>query len=66
MSCIFTCTNTKAALTPATPALWRLRQEDYKCEVNLGYMVKSCLKNPQMGSKEGREERREGRKTRLM
>lgn len=57
MSCIFTRIYTKAAFTPATPALWRLQQEDYKCEVNLGYMVKPCIKNSQMG-REGR--RREG------
>jgi hypothetical protein len=30
--------------TPVIPALGRLRQEDYKFQVGLGYIVRSCLK----------------------
>jgi hypothetical protein len=30
--------------SPVIPALWRLRQEDLKFKVSLGYIVRVCLK----------------------
>lgn len=35
------------------PALQRWRQEDYKFEANLGYIVKSFLKKCSLGSGSG-------------
>jgi hypothetical protein len=38
---------------PVIPALRRLRQEDHKTEVSLGYIVRLCLKKQSKTIKKG-------------
>jgi hypothetical protein len=33
---------------PIMPALWRVRQKDYEFKASLGYMARSCLKQPKI------------------
>jgi hypothetical protein len=53
--CVCVYAHTGYSPTPVIPALRRVRKEDHKFEVNLGYTVRPCLKNRKKEKKRKRK-----------